>query len=221
MTPYREDERSLVLRERTPVREEWSVELVKRIRSEAQPPEKFSHQMRLYALCREIADALPEQVDYDILFAAAWSHDLGVFLGHRPSDPDALKQWDSTAYTVGHAGPVLLQCGFPAEKVDAALECIRTHEAHGEPTTTEGTILRDADLLEQLGAVAVMRTTAKIAQDTRFVTFADAAASLERALQLVPGQIRLREAQALAEPRLAALRAFLDALQAESGGALI
>ena len=185
----------------TPAEDGWRTSLVERIRAEAQPPEKFSHQARLYALCREIAAAHPEGVDDDVLFGAAWVHDLGVFLGHRPADPEALKQWNSTAYTVAHAGKVLQQCGFPAGKVPAVLECIRTHEAHGKPTTPENIILRDADLLEQLGAVAVMRTTAKIAQDTRFITFADAAASLERALQTVPGHIRLPATQRLAEPR--------------------
>ena len=100
------------------------------------------------------------------------------------------------------------------------VECIRTHEAHGVPLTLEGMILRDADLLEQLGAVAVMRTAAKIAQDTRFVTFADAAASLRRALDTVPGQLRLPAAVDLAKPRVAALHSFLDALQSESQGEL-
>ncbi len=200
--------------------EAWRGALVERIRVEAQPPEKFSHQARLYALAKKIASSLPEDADDDVLFAAAWSHDLGVFLGHRPVDPVALSHWNSTAYTVAHAGPLLLECGYPEHKVAAAVECIRTHEAHGAPTTLEGTILRDADLLEQLGAVAVMRTAAKIAQDTRFVTFADAAASLHRALMSVPGQIRLLAARTLAAPRIAALQAFLDALQDESEGQL-
>ncbi len=199
---------------------EWRSALVARIRVEAQPPEKFSHQARLYALCRQLAAVEAQPVDDDVLFAAAWSHDLGVFLGHRPSDPEALKRWNSTAYTVAHAGQLLAECGSPREKIAAVIECIRTHEAHGSPTTLEGTILRDADLLEQLGAVAVMRTAAKIAQDTRFVTFADAAASLYRALETVPGQIRLPAAKALAEARIVALRAFLDALGEESGGEL-
>lgn len=198
----------------------WRDVLVQRIRTEALPPEKFSHQARLYALTQEIASSFTEPVDDDVLFGAAWAHDLGVFLGHRPSEPEALKRWDSTAYTVAHAGKVLRECGFPEEKVAATIECIRTHEAHGNPTTVEGTILRDADLLEQLGAVAVMRTTAKIAQDTRFITFTDAARSLEKALGTVPPQIRLEKTKELAEPRIATLRSFLDSLQWESGGLL-
>ncbi|WP_047490730.1 HD domain-containing protein [Terriglobus sp. TAA 43] len=198
----------------------WRGALVKRIRTEALPPEKFSHQARLYALTQEIAASFTEPVDDDVLFGATWVHDLGVFLGHRPSEPEALKRWNSTAYTVAHAGEVLRECGFPEEKIAAVIECIRTHEAYGEPTTVEGTILRDADLLEQLGAVAVMRTTAKIEQDTRFITFADAARSLDKALATVPPQIRLGKTKELAEPRIAALRSFLDSLQQESGGLL-
>src|SRR6201985_199373 len=158
--------------------EGWRGAIVRRIRTEALPPEKFSHQARLYALTQQIAASFTESVDDDVLFGATWVHDLGVFLGHRPSEPEALKRWNSTAYTVAHAREVRGECGFPEEKIAAAVECIRTHEAHGEPTTIEGTILRDADLLEQLGAVAVMRTTAKIAQDTRFITFVDATRSL-------------------------------------------
>ncbi len=203
-----------------PVPVEWRTALIARIRMEAQPPEKFSHQARLYALCRQLATAEAHTVDDDVLFAAAWSHDMGVFLGHRPSDPEQLRRWNSTAYTITHAGPLLEECGFPREKTSAVLQCILTHEAHGAPTTLEGTILRDADLLEQLGAVAVMRTAAKIAQDTRFVTFADAAASLRRALETVPAQICLPAAKKMAESRIRALREFLDALDDEAGGDL-
>lgn len=200
--------------------EPWREALIARIRIEAQPPEKFSHQARLYRLAREIADSCDEPVDDDVLFGAAWAHDLGVFLGHRPPDTEQLKHWDSTAYTVGQAGALLADCGFPLEKIAAAVECIRTHEPHGEPTTVEGVILRDADLLEQLGTVAVMRTVAKIAQDTRFVTFADAAGSLRRALDAAPSKIRLGKTKELAAPRVAALRSFLESLESESHGEL-
>ncbi len=200
---------------------DWRETLLDRMRAEARPVEKLSHQARLYALTQAIAAASPSLAyDDDVVYAAAWVHDLGVFEGRRPDDPALLAKWDSTAYTVSHGGAVLLHCGFPAEKVEAVIEAIRTHEPHGVPATTEAVLLRDADLLEQLGAVAVMRTTAKIGRDTRFRTFADAAAALRRALESVPGKIMLPAAKALAEPRIEALRSFLQSLERESSGHL-
>ena len=59
------------------------------IRREARPVEKFGHQPRLYALACRIGEGL--QYDDDVLYAAAWLHDLGVFIGHRPEDMDALR----------------------------------------------------------------------------------------------------------------------------------
>jgi len=65
------------------------------LRREANPEHKYSHQPRLYALTQQIADLTPSLTyDGDIIYAAAFLHDLGVFVGHRPEDPDQLKQWN-------------------------------------------------------------------------------------------------------------------------------
>ena len=47
--------------------------------------------------------------------------------------------------------------GFPAQKVESVAEAIRTHQPQDDPAATEGILLRDADILEQLGAVGVLR----------------------------------------------------------------
>src|SRR5438128_2537096 len=49
------------------------------IRVQAKPPDKFSHQPRLYTLACALAEGKP--FDDDVLYAAAWLHDLGVFIG--------------------------------------------------------------------------------------------------------------------------------------------
>ena len=129
------------------------------IRREAQPPDKYSHQPRLYQLARSLARG--ESFDDDVLYAAAWMHDLGVFLGHRPQDLDALACWDHIGYVL-NAGPgILRQVGFPEAKIAAVSEAIRTHLPSGEPTNVEGVLLRDADILEQLGAIGILRTVSK------------------------------------------------------------
>lgn len=184
------------------------------IRTQAKPPDKFSHQQRLYRLAVQLAEGQP--YDDDVLFAAAWMHDLGVFVGHRPESPAALAAWDHVAYAAIHVPPVLKRLGFPEGKIEAVIEAIRTHLPARKPTSFEGTLLRDADILEQLGAIAVLRTVSKVGRDTRFVRYADAIRVLRRNLQELPGQLELTAARRLAEPRVAALKAFLAAAAAEA-----
>ena len=189
--------------------------LVDYIRAQANPPDKFSHQARLYRLAAQIGASLPH--DDDVLFAAAWLHDLGVFVGHRPEDLAALAKWDHVVYVLDRAPGLLAELGFPSEKTPGVLEAIRTHQPADDPHTVEGVILRDADILEQMGAAGILRTVSKVGRDTRFRTFADALRVLERNLDTLPGKLRLAPSRALAEPHKAVLRAFLEQARAEAG----
>jgi uncharacterized protein len=195
----------------------WRSALADYIRTQAVPVEKYGHQPRLYELTRQIAGALADRADDDVLYAAVWLHDLGVFTGHRPEDPVLLERWDNTVYAIEKSPGILAGLGFPAEKVAAVLECIRTHQPSAEPESVEATVLRDADILEQLGAVGIARTVCKVGRDTRFHTFTEAAVSLQRALEMLPGRLRLPVSVGLAGPRIALLKLFLDGLAAEAG----
>ena len=188
------------------------------IRREAKPVEKYGHQPRLYALTRQIAWDL--NCDDDVVFAAAWLHDLGVFVGHRPEDPAELAKWDHVRYTCERAPQILADAGFPAEKVQAVITVVREHQPHDQPTSIESTVLRDADILEQLGGIGILRTVCKVGRDTRYSTFTDAIETLRKNLQDLPGKIHLENAKRLTEPRIAALKSFLEAIDSESAGAL-
>jgi uncharacterized protein len=188
------------------------------IRREAKPVEKYGHQPRLYALTRQIAWDL--NYDDDVVFAAAWLHDLGVFVGHRPEDPAELAKWDHVRYTCERAPQILADAGFPAEKVQAVITVVREHQPHDQPTSIESTVLRDADILEQLGGIGILRTVCKVGRDTRYSTFTDAIETLRKNLQDLPGKIHLENAKRLTEPRIAALKSFLEAIDSESAGAL-
>jgi len=183
------------------------------IREQAQPVDKFSHQPRLYELARQIG--ADETFDDDILFAAAWMHDLGVFIGHRPEEPAALATWDMIAYAVVRVPEILKRLGFPVKKIPAVIEIIKAHQPSGNPASSEGVILRDADMLEQLGAAGILRTACKIGRDSRFKTFPDALRVLQQNADTLPAQLRLPSARRLAEPRLQILRLFLAAAENE------
>lgn len=188
--------------------------LIAFIERNAMPPDKFSHQARLYALATRLAGASP--FDNDVVFAAAWLHDLGVFIGHRPEDPHQLARWDHISYAIEKAPEILAQCGFPRDKIPAVLEAIRTHLPSAEPATFEGTLLRDADILEQLGAVGILRIISKVGRDTRFIRFSDALRALQRNVDELPRQLKLESAQRLAKSRLETLKEFLQAAESEA-----
>lgn len=193
----------------------WRAAVVEYIRGEALPADKFGHQPRLYALACRIGEDL--HYDDDIVFAAAWMHDLGVFPGHRPSAPAQLERWDHIPYTIAHTRELLAGWGFPVEKLDALGEAIRTHQPDGDPETIEAVLLRDADMLEQLGAVGAVRAFVKTGRDTRYATFSSVVPVLRKALDELPGKLRLESSRRLAAPRVAALDAFLAALEDEAG----
>jgi uncharacterized protein len=190
--------------------------LVEFVRRQAVPPDKFSHQPRLYRLACELAEGEP--YDDDVLFAAAWLHDLGVFLGHRPEDSEALARWDCVGYAMREAPGVLERLGFPRHKTEAVVELIRTHQPAAEPKSFEAVLLRDADILEQLGAVGILRTVSKVGRDTRFIRFSDALRVLQGNLRDLPQRLQLASARCRAEPRERALRSFIESAEAESAG---
>jgi hypothetical protein len=73
----------------------------------------YSHSMRDYALARELAAADHVKLDDDILFAAAYLHDMAAF---PPWENEKLDHSDVAA---GIVDSVLKGTGFPMAKIDA------------------------------------------------------------------------------------------------------
>src|ERR1700760_2513065 len=192
--------------------------LAEYVSSQALPIDKLGHQPRLYALTQLVGKGM--SYDDDVVYAAAWLHDLGVFIGHRPEEPEALSRWDNVVYAMKQAPAALARCGFPATKVAPVVEAIRTHQPHLTPTSVEGAILHDADILEQLGAIGILRVVAKVGRDTRYPTFTAAAGTLRKALSDLPDRLHLDTAKALAQPKIDLLESFLRAVDKEAHGAL-
>lgn len=193
----------------------WRQQLCDYIRRQALPVDKFSHQPRLYALACSLGTNLP--YDDDILFAACWLHDLGVFVGHRPEDLQALAKWDNVAYAIAQAPTLLKSWGFPVDKITAVQEAIQQHHPQARPTNIEAILLHDADILELIGAVGLLRAISKVGRDSRFTTFHDVLPVLERYLQF-ESDLLTEPARELAQPRLALVRQFIMQAKAESQG---
>ena len=70
--------------------------------------------------------------------------------------------------------------------------------------------------LNSLARSAFYALCAKVGRDSRFQRFGDAVKSLQRALDHLPAKIELDVTRAMAQPKIAALRDFLAAVEAES-----
>lgn len=197
----------------------WRDAVIAYIRAEAQPADKFGHQPRLYALATSIAEGI--DYDDDVLFAAAWMHDLGVFVGHRPQNPQELACWNHVPYTIARTCELLPTWGFPPEKLDRVAEAIRTHQPHDTPEIIEAVLLRDADILEQLGAVGTMRTVVKVGRDTRYETFSSVLPVLRKAVKQLPASLQLNASKQLAIKRVELLRSFISSVEEEAGELLL
>lgn len=197
---------------------DWRRKVIEYVEQTCLPVWKFGHQPRLYELTLLIGQGL--DYDDDVVFASAWLHDLGVFIGHRPEDPALLATWDHVAYACRLIPEVLAEAGFPMGKLDAVLDAVREHQPKDEPRSLEATLLRDADICEQLGAIGLMRTVSKVGTDTRFYLLSDAAQSLGRAAEQLPSLLRLPAAQQIGQQRAEWLKHCLNQLYAEAGSHL-
>jgi uncharacterized protein len=170
----------------------------------------YSHCVRDYALARQLAASDHARIDDDILFAAAYLHDMAAF---KPWEDEKLDHSDVGARTID---VVLNGTDFPTSKLDAVRAAIRTHMYYRDPVGPEATYLHDADALDWLGAIGIERIIALVDPEGGMPTGPDAIKMIEDNLKAVPGRIISPAGRALVAPRLAQSRQFLEQLRQES-----
>jgi len=134
--------------------------------------------------------------------------------------PPQLSAWNHVPYTICRSRELLPTWGFPVEKLDGVEAAIRYHQAKDEPITAEGILMRDADILEQLGAIGVLRVAVKIGRDTRYRNFSSIVPVLNEAVNHLASQTRLTSSKIMAESRARMLRSFIAAINEEAGDML-
>lgn len=101
----------------------------------------YSHCYRVYHLARE----LDLEFDDDVLYAASFLHDIVV------EEPNSYEK------SAEKAEKILHEIGFPADKISAVVEAIKTHWVNADPKTPEAKLLHDANLMDSLGAIGIVR----------------------------------------------------------------
>jgi uncharacterized protein len=117
----------------------------------ADPGHDYAHIMRVLKTCREIGEVMG--ADLRVLLPAAVVHDLV----NLPKDhPDRLRASELSADA---AAAALVQAGFLEQEIVAISTIVREHSysAGRPPSSLESSVLQDADRLDALGAIGLMR----------------------------------------------------------------
>lgn len=170
----------------------------------------LSHSMRDYELAKQLAAADQVTLDDDVLYAAAYLHDVAAF---EPFKNQGVDHQDKAAKIVGS---MLEGTGFPMEKIEAVRGAIRTHMYQRDPVGSEAIYLHDADALDWLGAIGVARIFGLVDPKGGKPDGPAAVKMLEENLRDVPPRVVSKSGKELAVKRVRWLEQFLRDLRAES-----
>jgi len=170
----------------------------------------YSHCQRDYALAQELAAADHVALDDDVLYAAAYLHDIAAF---APWEDTKVDHSDVGARVVD---TILKGTGFPMSKIDGVRGAIRTHMYYRDPVGPEALYLHDADALDWLGAIGVARIIALVDPNGGKPDGAKAVAMLVDNLNKVPSRVLSPAGRARVPERKAELEKFLADLRRET-----
>ncbi len=141
----------------------------------------FGHIERVYHLCRQIGAA--EGADMQILLTAALLHDA------QGSHPGEGSRDDHHLRSAEFAGKLLAGKGWNPDRVQAVQACIIAHRYRKQdiPGSLEARVLFDADKLDVLGAIGVVRALAYAFQ-VGTPAFSEPSASFLSSWQKQPGE---------------------------------
>lgn len=165
----------------------------------------INHTRRLLQII-EIIGA-DQHYDHDVVWIAAHLHDWGGYA------PWAQAGVDHAVRSKQVAGTYLQEQDFPPEQIELVLECIEQHHQGGAGRRIESILLSDADALDFLGVVGVLRDFAKKPKDLR-----EAYKTVRTRMEKLPKVICLAKTQEIAGKRLQEMESLLAAFEEESFG---
>ena len=165
----------------------------------------INHTRRLLQLIAVIGEG--HRYDADALWLAAHLHDWGAY------PPWAQKGVDHALRSTQVAETFLTERDCAAETNALILECIALHHTSGSDRSFEAILMRDADCLDFLGVVGVLRDFSKNPRDMR-----KAYEQVKNRRETVPGLLALDKAKAMAAERVRRMDQLMQDFEAESFG---
>ncbi|MDE2140243.1 MAG: metal-dependent phosphohydrolase [Gammaproteobacteria bacterium] len=188
----------------------WKVQIYELAHSKfVHPAWGWQHSERDYLLALRLAKGDHLKIDTDVLFAAAFLHDMSAFM---PCEDKKMEHGECAAE---QAGKMLQGTGFPMQKLAAVQQAERGHMYYSNPgSDPTAIVLHDADSLDFLGAIGAARIIALTGAQAP--SFAPAVKTLNGFLKEIPPSLITNTAKRIGAGRAAQLKAFLDNLQQET-----
>jgi len=171
-----------------------------------EPVASPDHIERMTTWCQRLGPA--EGADMEVLVAGALLHDVGVVIDRK------------THYVAGRtrAKEILHRVGFPDEKIAASLHVLESHSRYGGPSpgSVEAQIGQDADALEYIGAIGILRALVRGLNDGSFSgRISDFPGFLRSTLAKVEDTLHTKGAEEVGRSRLEYMRGFLERIEKE------
>lgn len=193
-----------------PLDSPWKVSVYRLAQSTfVHPAWGWQHSERNYDLALKLAREDGLKVDRDVLFAAAFLHDMAAF---KPCADTKMEHGDCAAI---ESESVLRDAGFPMQKFPEVQAAERGHMYYSNPgSEPDAIVLHDADSLDFLGDIGAARMIALTG--SKALSFAPAVKQLQNFLTDIPPRLFTKAARRIGAERSAELRAFLERLNAET-----
>ncbi|MPN62199.1 hypothetical protein SDC9_209946 [bioreactor metagenome] len=150
-------------------------------------------------------------LDDEILYIASMLHDIGRYPAY------ALANIDHPLRSKGVASNILQRMAFPTLKIPLVLEAIETHMYYSEPgRSDEAVYLRDADILDNLGNIGLMRLFSLIGYDDLINTPEDALERARTFAEALPNKVHTKAGRRLAVKRREEMLRFLSGIKRQT-----
>lgn len=169
----------------------------------------MAHSERNYQVAVTLAAEEGLPVDKDVLFAAAFLHDIGAI------EPFRIPGVEHATRSVQIMEPLLKSYGVSGDKIAKVRETILGHMYNTEapPKIAEATLFHDADTLDFLGSIGLVRIAGLTDRHGWAPTLPGAIETLHEFMREIPDTLFSRSAKAMAVTRSAELKGILDSLK--------
>jgi uncharacterized protein len=164
-------------------------EEIKRLTEEYGGAWGSNHTKRLLDLISRISEG--QEYDEEVVWLSAYLHDWGGYAKWRKPEIDHAERSREVAEVY------LLEKGYPQKELAKVLESIETHHSAGKGRCIEAQLLGDADALDFLGCIGVLRMFSMKSRDLRA-----AYETVRKRREQLPGKLCLEKSHEIAEKRL-------------------